>query len=168
MRLALFAALLTLSTAAQALTLDAGQFSGTLVESKLVAGCNDEDCNTYAKSISKTALAENNRSVKTATTTVLQATSTAGTIWVGDATIYDVNSVELAVNLKDLPQQINPGAMAQGLLTVVTRDGNNMGVNEKAYKVSCTVISSKNLSCKTDTFLVKSVAHFLTVSLQAK
>ncbi|MES2800856.1 MAG: hypothetical protein V4654_00055 [Bdellovibrionota bacterium] len=140
----------TISTAAQALTLDSGKFTGTLTEDVVVLADCDLDgyhCNHVLKNLSKTSVSEST-SVKDSKITVLELNSISRTQWVAGASLFDIVGAKLEIDLSHLPQEIKFGAMAGGVLTVTTINGENSGIDSKKFEVSCTVNSSRLLTCK--------------------
>ena len=167
MRFLFFLAVLnTISTAAQALTLDSDKVTCSVSDDIFVTACDSDGyhCNHSLKNLSKTGLSEFT-SVKNEKVTVLELRNFSRTQWTSGASFFDIIGAKLEIDLSALPQTIKFAAMAKGTLTIYTVNGENLGIDSKKFNTSCTVISSRLLTCKT--LAIEGTHNQLNLNLQA-
>lgn len=156
---------LSISAAAHSLTLDTGKFSGVLSENIVTGTCDEDQCNYRLQQLSQVSLKEF-AAIKTAEISSLDLQAISPTKWTSGATITDVAGARLKLDLQKLPEDINPGAMAAGNITLYIRDGNSMGVSQRSFPLTCTLISKKQFSCRAYDISEKAPGHQLILDLQ--
>lgn len=135
-------ALLALVTFAQVAM--AQELTGSIQEFKLVQSSQDEDSNTFAKTVSKTVVKGTENSAQGFDFS-LKATSR--TSWSQGASIYDVTAAKLTVNF----EVINTfGGTAEGTIVLFQNNGDGRGY-KTTLAANCSISGNKaKLSCTSE------------------